>query len=110
MVQILDKPINRETLLDLVLTKVDELIEEVKTGGSLGCSDHALVEFMISRNMGLTTSKVRTLKFRKTSFHLFTELMNEIPWETVFRDKGPEQSWQLFKATFLRALMPFHWS
>ena len=36
-----------EALLDLLLTNVEEIINGVKVGGSLGCSDHALVEFMI---------------------------------------------------------------
>ena len=52
-----------ELLLDLVLTNTEELIKEVKIGGSLGCSDHTLVEFVISMNTRLAKSKVRTLNF-----------------------------------------------
>lgn len=29
--------------------------------------------------------------------------MDGTPWKTAFRDKGAEQSWQLFKYIFLRA-------
>lgn len=39
----------------------------------------------------------------KVNFWLFKELLDEIPWETVLRDKRMEQSQQLFKNTFLRA-------
>lgn len=46
-----------EALLDLLLTDAEELIRQVKIGGSLGCSNHALVEFLILRNMGLTIAK-----------------------------------------------------
>lgn len=67
------------TLLDLVLTNTDELIKEVKTGGSLGCSDHALVEFVILRNMSLAKSKVRTPNFQRAIFKLFKDLVDEIP-------------------------------
>lgn len=42
-----------------MLTSVEEIIEEVKIEGSLGYIDHALVEFVILRNMGLEKSKVR---------------------------------------------------
>lgn len=52
LVQVLGKPTRGEVLLDWVLTSVDELIREVKIRGSLGCSDHALVKFVFSRNMG----------------------------------------------------------
>lgn len=53
-----------------MLTTADELIKEVKIGGSLGCSNHALMEFLISRNMGLAKSKVRIPNFRRVNFQL----------------------------------------
>ncbi|KAM9168311.1 very low-density lipoprotein receptor-like [Mergus octosetaceus] len=53
--------------------------------------------------MGLAKSKVRTLNFRRANFQLFKELVDEIPWDTVLRDRGSDQSWQLFKDIFLRA-------
>ncbi|KFQ65375.1 hypothetical protein N334_04245, partial [Pelecanus crispus] len=49
------------------------------------------------RDMGQAKSKVRTLNFRKAKFQLFRELVNRTPWETGLRDKGAEQSWQIFK-------------
>jgi len=33
-------PTRDEALLDLVLSSAEELIREVKIGGSLGCNDH----------------------------------------------------------------------
>ena len=49
--------------MDLVFTNAEELIKEVKIGGSLDCSDNVLLEFVISRNTGLAKSKVRALNF-----------------------------------------------
>ncbi|GAB0203805.1 hypothetical protein GRJ2_002846100 [Grus japonensis] len=89
--------------MDLLVTNASKLVRDVKIGGSLGCSDHALVEFAVLRDMGQVKSKVRTLNFRKAKFQLFKELVNRTPWETVLRDKGAEQSWQIFKDTFHRA-------
>jgi len=45
-------------------------------GVNLGCSDYALVEFVILRNMDLENSKVGTLSFRRANFQLFKELLN----------------------------------
>ncbi|KAK4811755.1 hypothetical protein QYF61_005323 [Mycteria americana] len=45
-------PTRGEVLLDLLLTNTDELIRDVKIGGNLGYSDHALVVFTILRDMG----------------------------------------------------------
>jgi len=81
-------------------TNASELISDVKTGGGLGCRGHALVEFTVLRDMGKVRSIVRTANFRKASFQLFKELVSRSPWETVLRDRGAEQSWQIFKDTF----------
>jgi len=58
LVQALDRG---ESLL--VFISANELIKEVKIGGSLGYSNSALGEYMISRNMGLGKSNVTTLNF-----------------------------------------------
>jgi len=55
-------------VLDLLVTNVSELIGGMRVGGSLGRSDHTLVEFAVLRDMGQMKSKVRTLNFRKV-FH-----------------------------------------
>ena len=53
LVQVIDGPTRGEALLDLVLTNEEKSIRDVKIGGSLGCSDHALVEYVILKNAGL---------------------------------------------------------
>lgn len=65
----------------------------VKIGGSLCCSDYALVEFTVLRDMGQAMIRVKPLNFRRANFQLFKELVDGIPWETAFRNKGAEESW-----------------
>jgi len=89
-------------ILDVLVTNARELIGDAKTGGSLGCSDHAVMGFTVLRKMSQAKSKVRTLHFRKANFELFKELGNRTPWETALRDKGTEHSWQIFKDVFHR--------
>ena len=67
LVQVIDGPTRGEAILDLVLSNEEESIREVKIRGSLGCSDHALVEFVILKNAGLTKSRARTLCFRRVN-------------------------------------------
>lgn len=70
LVQVLDKSIRGEALLHLVLTKVEELIKDYRIGGSLGCSDNDLGEFVISRNTDLQKSQDRTQNFRRANICL----------------------------------------
>ena len=86
-----------------MLTNAEESVREVKIGGSLGCSDHALMDFVILKNAGLAKSRAWTLCFRRANFRMLKELLSGILWETVLKGMDTEQSWQLFKNTLLRA-------
>lgn len=63
--QEIDIPARWNALLELMVVDTSELIGDIKTGGSLGCSDHALVELAVPRKMSELENKVRTWKFRK---------------------------------------------
>jgi len=69
-----------------MVTDASELISDVKTGGSLDCSDHALVEFTVLRDIGKVRSIVRTLNFREANFQPFKESIGP-PWKW-FRGQG----------------------
>jgi len=76
-----------------MLTSASELIGDVKTGGSLGCSGHVLVEFAVLRVVGKARGIVRPLNFRKVKFQLFKDLVSRTSWETVLRDGGATPLW-----------------
>lgn len=78
LVHTLDKPTGGESLLDLLLTNWDELIEGVKIGGCMVCSEHTLPQFLILRNMGLAKRKVKTLNFQRMNFELLKDLVDKI--------------------------------
>jgi len=85
-----------------MVTTASELINDKKIGGSLCCSDHALVEFMVLRDKGQVKSNVKTPNFRKANFQPLKQLVSMTSWETALRDRG-EQSWQSFNDAFHRA-------
>ena len=60
-------------MLDLLLTNVNELIGDIRIGGCLDCSDHAMVEFMFQRDLRQVKSKIGKRNFRKAEFQLFRE-------------------------------------
>ncbi|KAF1441782.1 hypothetical protein FQV07_0011647, partial [Pygoscelis papua] len=47
LLQVVEEPTRRGAVLDLVLTNKEGLVGNVKLKGSLGCSDHEMVEFKI---------------------------------------------------------------
>jgi len=75
-----EKPTKKGALLDLVLTNKEGLVEDVKTGGSLDCSDHEMVEFRILSGRSRAISRIKTLDFRRANCGLFKELLGGIQW------------------------------
>jgi len=88
-----------EALLDLLLTNEEELLKQLKFGGSLSCSNHALEEFSILMGTGQVESGVSTLNLRNANFWLFRALVSWIPLETALKEVN--KSWELFKDLFL---------
>ena len=88
LVQVVDRPTRGEVLLDLLLTNAEEIIKDVNVGGSLGCSDHALVKFVILRNVGLAKRVVRTLNFGKANFICWPRSPGTLSLETKMLRKA----------------------
>jgi len=76
---VVEEPTRKGALLDLILTNKEGLVEDVKVGGRLGCSNHEMVEFRILRGRSRAISRIKTLDFRRAKFGLFKELLGGIP-------------------------------
>ncbi|GAB0181349.1 hypothetical protein GRJ2_000600200 [Grus japonensis] len=81
LLQVIEEPMRRGAMLDLVLTNKEGLVGNVKLKGSLGCSDHEMVEFKILRAVRRAHSKLTALDFRRADFALFRDLLGRVPWD-----------------------------
>ncbi|GAB0187276.1 hypothetical protein GRJ2_001192900 [Grus japonensis] len=61
LLQVIEEPTRRGAMLDLILTQEEGLVGNVKLKGSLGCSDHEMVEFKTLREARGAHSKLTTL-------------------------------------------------
>jgi len=103
LMQVVEEPTRKGTLLDLVLMNKEGQVEDVKVGGSLGCSDHEIVEFRILRGGSRVISRISTLDFRRANSGLFKDLVGGIPWVRTLEGRGVPGTWSLFKYHFLHA-------
>ncbi|GAB0185519.1 hypothetical protein GRJ2_001017200 [Grus japonensis] len=101
--QVIEESTRRGAMLDLILTNKDGLVGDVKLKGSLGCSDHEMVEFKILRAARRAHSKLTALDFRRADFGLFRDLLARIPWDKALAGRGAQDSWLIFKAHLLQA-------
>ena len=103
ILEVVEEPTRKGALLDLVLTNKEGLVEDVKVGGRLGCSDHEMVEFRILRGGSRAIIRIKTLELRRANFALFKELLGGIPWARALDGRGVQECWALFKRHFLHA-------
>jgi len=80
LTQVMKELTRRGVLLDVVLTSKDGLAEDVKVGGSLGCSEHEMVNFRSLCGGSRAISRITALDFRRANFCLFKNLLGGIPW------------------------------
>ncbi|GAB0178727.1 hypothetical protein GRJ2_000338000 [Grus japonensis] len=103
LLQVIEEPTRRSAMLNLVLTNKEGLVGDVKLKGSLGCSDHEMVEFRILRAARKVQGKLTTLDFRRADFGLFRDLLGRIPWDKALEGRGTQDNWLIFKGHLLRA-------
>ena len=103
LLQVVEEPTRRGAMLDLVLTNKEGLVGNVKLKGSLGCSDHEMVEFKILRALRRAHSKLTTLDLRRADFGLFRDLLGRVPWDKALEGRGAQESWVIFKDHLLQA-------
>jgi len=103
LMQVVEEPTRKGALLDLVLTNKEGLVEDVKVGGRLACSDHEMVEFRILHAGSRVISRIKILDFRRANFGLFTELLGGIPCASALKGRRVQDCWSLFKRHFLHA-------
>ncbi|GAB0189075.1 hypothetical protein GRJ2_001372800 [Grus japonensis] len=103
LLQVIEEPMRRGAILNLVLTNKEGLLGNVKLKGSLGCSDHETVEFKICRAARRAHSKLTTLDLRRADFGLFRDFLGRVPWDKALEGRGAQESWLVFKDHLLQA-------
>jgi len=99
LMQVVEDPTRRGMLLDLVLMNKEGLVEDMKIGGSLSCSDCEIVEFRILHGGNMARSKIKTLDFRRANFGLFEDLLRGIPWVRALEGRGSKRAGRYLSIT-----------
>ena len=103
LMQMMREPTRGAAPLDLLFTNRDGMVEDVEVRGSLGQSEHEMVEFLILDRVRRGNSKTATLHFQRADFELFRRLVRGVPWESVLESKGVQDGWSLFKKEVVKA-------
>ncbi|XP_065512984.1 long-chain fatty acid transport protein 6-like [Caloenas nicobarica] len=67
--QVIESSTREDAILNLMVTNATELISDIRIGGSLGCSDHMLVEFPVLRDVEQVKNYLGSME-KSFIFHL----------------------------------------
>ncbi|KAF7236576.1 Disintegrin and metalloproteinase domain-containing protein 26A [Varanus komodoensis] len=90
-------------ILDLVLTRREELIDEVQIRGVLDASDHSILCFEI-RGLGTGSgSSTRSWDFKRANFGQLKARLGKVSWNGLREGKRVEEGWMALKREVLEA-------
>uniref|UniRef100_K7F001 Endonuclease/exonuclease/phosphatase domain-containing protein n=1 Tax=Pelodiscus sinensis TaxID=13735 RepID=K7F001_PELSI len=102
--QLVQEPTRGEAILDLVLSGVQDQVQDITVTGPLGNSDHNIITFNIPV-VGRTPQQSSTLafNFKKGNYTKMRRLVKQKLKGTVTRAKSLKAAWKLFKDTIIEA-------
>lgn len=96
--QVIKEWTRKGALLDLILwTRKSWLETSCQVRGSLGCSDHEIMELKALRGGNRAKSKTTAPDFRRAKCSLFRDLLGRILWNTAPERRGVQERWVLRK-------------
>lgn len=98
----MSEPTKDGPLLDLLFTNGQGLVGDVVVRDCLGYSDHDIIEFSIRGETRRGINKTSTWDFWRADFGLFWRLIQRVPWETAFKNKGVQEGWTYFKKEIVK--------
>ena len=108
MMQHVDEPTHiNGNILDLVITRDEDLVQNLRMEGRLGKSDHEIIMVDLKFAMDEAGEKVFTRNYFKADYHQMKNRTKAMNWLAEIGDKGVEESWQLIKR-FLEKLVEEH--
>ena len=93
------------SLLDLVLTNRDDIVNEITTGAGLGKSDH--VTQIINLNWKYSKQTKERPNFQKADFESINNLLKETRWEEELQGKTTNEMWLTIKGKINTAVQDF---
>lgn len=100
LTQMIEEAMRIGVPLALIITNKEGLFEDVKVEGSLGCSNHKMVEFRVPRRGTRAKSKITTLNIRRADFGLFRYQLVDSHGIRPWMEEGPKKAVWYLRITF----------
>jgi len=102
LLEMIEEPVRRGAMLDLVLTNKEGLVGNVRLKGKLGCSDHEMVEFKILRAARKVHSKLTAWDFRRADFGIFRDFLSRFSGKEALEARVAQKTLLIFEDGLLQ--------
>ena len=86
----------RDSLLDLIFSNEENMIENIKHLPSLGKIDHLILQFGLVTHVDRFTQPIEKLFFFKENYREIRKNLNNINWDDIQANKNLQESWRSF--------------
>ena len=86
----------RDSLIDLVFSNEENMIENIKHLPPLGKSDHLILQFDLVTYVDRFTQPIEKLNFFKGNYGEIRKNLNNINWDDIQANKNLQESWRSF--------------
>ena len=90
------------SILDLVITKEEDYVSDIKYGTHLGRSDHLVLKITVCEMCNyVELEPSKRFQYHKGDYEGIREELGKISWSTIFAGKDISECWSIFKAKLL---------
>ncbi|MEW8545255.1 MAG: reverse transcriptase family protein [Candidatus Thiodiazotropha sp.] len=98
---------NIPSLLDLVFTNEENMVNNVKYLPSMGRSDHIVLNFNFNCYTETIFSCFERYNFHKGDYKSCVDVLQEVDWDLVMEGLGVSESWTYFAETLIQLIMNY---
>ena len=97
MHQYVNEPTRQRSILDLVFADNNELVNELTVCEGLGNSDHNMIQFCITSDVGPKDNLLKVPNFNRADFNRMRNELSEVNWNNELAELNACQAWSTFK-------------
>ena len=98
LVQHIDEPTHTSgNILDLVISKEEDLIDHIEYEGRLGKSDHEMLLVTIRLKTNDVTNISQVRNYNRANYDEMRKELNAVSWEQVLSGTDVEECWRIIK-------------
>ena len=102
LIQSVKEPTRQDSILDLVLSTDENLVQNLKVGEHIATSDHNIIRGEINIAKKLEENNEKIYNYKRGNFNQIREKLGRIDWDHLFRNKTASDMYDIFTTKLMK--------